>query len=457
MKNGQTVKGENLYIAVTFTVIYLAALLLADVNLTFVAAVLLIFAAAAMYAVLVRHRRCPADLGALLLLFWTLGLGLAILRLSRLHTPWTWQTKVSFGAFPVCYFLGEGLQKNRKSKHGAVKQAKRVFQQERLLWCIAAVSVISALTFVVEALYLGYIPIFSKDTHAYNYFHVTGLHYFTVSCMLTHALSAVALLDMRKRGQHPDRRQGVLLIVANVLSLSIAVMCISKLQFLLIIGLPLLILLGSIKINDFKALPWRNIIGTTVALLVLFAGVMVVFTYFRHYEPGYLNDIFEFRNPDTPVWIQYPYMYIANNFANFNCMTEQLTAHTYGLKQLFPVFALTGTKFIWPQLVNFPLYVVKEEINTLTIIYDAYYDFGIPGVMGFGLILGAVSSWITKKCAEEDNPVWMLFYAQIAMYMVLSFFSAWYSVATTWFWFAVTALICFAVKKRVPKEVGHHE
>jgi oligosaccharide repeat unit polymerase len=457
MKNKQRFHMENGAITATFVVVYLAALLLADVHLASASAVLLVFAAFGLYAWRVRVRRCPADLGALLLLFWTAGLGLAILRLSSLHTPWTWQTKVSFGIFPVCFLFGEDLHRNGSVKVPAAKRARAVYHPERLFTCIMVVSIVSALTFVIEALYLGYIPIFSKDTHAYNYFHVTGLHYFTVSCMMTHALSAVALLDMKRRGQAMENRQKVLLILANVLSLSIAVMCISKLQFLLIIGLPLLILLGSIRIKDFGALPWKKIIAAAVVLLVLFAGVMVVFTYFRHYEPGYLNDIFAFRNPDTPVWVQYPYMYIANNFANFNCMTEQLTAHTYGLKQLFPVFALTGTKFIWPQLVNFPLYVVKEEINTLTIIYDAYYDFGIPGVMGFGVILGLVSGWITKKCAVNDNPVWMLLYAQIAMYMVLSFFSAWYSVATTWFWFAMTVLICFAVQLRSKKEVERHE
>lgn len=453
MKNRFKFRQENVYIAATFAVVYFAALLLADVHLASAAAVLLVFAAIGIYGWLVWLRRCPADLSALLLLFWTIGLGLAILRLSRLHTPWTWQTKISFGAFPVCYLLGEGVRRTSVTQ----KQGKRRYQPDRLFICILAVSAISALTFAAEALLLGYIPIFSEDTHAYNYFHVTGLHYFTVSCMMTHALSAIYLLDIRKRGLRPDRRHVVLLLLANVLSLSIAVMCISKLQFLLIIGLPVLIVLGNVKITDFRSLPWRRITLAGVCLLVLFAAVMAVFTVFRHYEPGYLNGIFEFRNADTPVWVQYPYMYVANNYANFNCMTEQLAEHTHGLRQLFPLFALTGTKFLWPRLVNFPLYVVKEEINTLTMIYDAYYDFGIPGVMGFGVLLGLVSGWLSEKCAAGRHPVWMLFYAQVGIYMILSFFSAWYSVATTWFWFAVTALICLAVTKPVPDEVKCHE
>ncbi len=450
MKNSIRFRRENIYIAVTFAIVYSAALLLADVHLTSVAAALLVFGAAGFYCWIVWKRRCPADLCGLLLLFWTLGLGLAILRLSRLHEPWTWQTKICFGAFPLCFLLGEGV----RTGHAGRSLGKRLYQPDRMFICILAVSAVSALTFIVEALILGYIPIFSKDTHAYNYFHVTGLHYFTVSCMMTHGLTAIYLLDMKKRARRINGRHLGLLFAANLVSITVALMCISKLQFLLIIGLPVLIVLGQVRVKDFKSLPWRRIILISGLLLALLAAVMVVFTLFRHYEPGYLNGIFEFRDEDTPIWIQYPYMYIANNYANFNCLTQRLTEHTLGLKQLFPVFALTGTKFIWPQLVNFPIHVVKEEINTLTIIYDAYYDFGIIGVMGFGAILGLASSWISEKCATGRNPVMMLFYGQMGIYMVLSFFSAWYSVATTWFWFAISALFCLAATKPVSGEVS---
>ena len=93
-----------------------------------------------------------------------------------------------------------------------------------------------------------------------------------------------------------------------------------------------------------------------------------------------------------PLFLQYAYMYIANNYSNFNCLTQALqqglVEHTFGLKQLFPVFALTGLKFVFPALVAFEMPVTIKELNTLTLIYDAYYDFGILGVMGFGALLG---------------------------------------------------------------------
>ncbi|MFQ8842114.1 MAG: hypothetical protein ACLR8P_15580 [Clostridium fessum] len=39
---------------------------------------------------------------------------------------------------------------------------------------------------------MGYIPLLLRGVpHAYSYFHVTGLHYLTVSCVLVPALSVI--------------------------------------------------------------------------------------------------------------------------------------------------------------------------------------------------------------------------------------------------------------------------
>ena len=48
---------------------------------------------------------------------------------------------------------------------------------------------------------------------------------------------------------------------------------------------------------------------------------------------------------------------------------------------MFPLWAFTGLKFLKPELVNWPLYTTKEELTTVTLFYDAYYDFGVAGVI----------------------------------------------------------------------------
>ena len=80
----------------------------------------------------------------------------------------------------------------------------------------------------------------------------------------------------------------------------------------------------------------------------------------RSHDVTYLNGIFEMKNAATPIFITQPYMYIANNYDNFDCLVRELPAHSMGLKGMFPLWALSGLKFIKPALVDWPIYVNKE-------------------------------------------------------------------------------------------------
>ena len=98
--------------------------------------------------------------------------------------------------------------------------------------------------------------------------------------------------------------------------------------------------------------------------------------------------------------------------------------------------------------MNFPYFVNKEELTTLTVFYDAYYDFGIIGVLGLSCILGALAFYMMQAMKKVRNPIMYLFYSQIAIYMMLSFFTTWFSNPTTWFYLAVTGAAAFAVSRR---------
>ena len=164
----------------------------------------------------------------------------------------------------------------------------------------------------------------------------------------------------------------------------------------------------------------------------------VILTIARSHDVTYLNGIFEMKNAATPIFITQPYMYIANNYDNFDCLVRELPAHSMGLKGMFPLWALSGLKFIKPTLVDWPIYVNKEELTTVTLFYDAYYDFGIAGVFLFSSVLGAAAAWLSARTYPGRNPAWYLFYSQGALYFMLSFFTTWYSNPTTWFYFVVT-------------------
>ena len=392
----------------------------------------------------------------LLSLFWTAGEGLAVMQLSRLQSSWTIQTWLSFSGFYLLFLVGyewtqHGFQKRKvpaKNKNAVQKKAVSEEKfQTRLFTCIRIVSLVTFATFIAEACILGYIPLFSSATHAYDHFHITGVHYVTVSCMFTHSLTVIYLLKYCQKGTSLGKSKTIQLIVYNVLSASIPILSVSKFQFILTLALPILIfLLMRPNVNRKKLF---TVLGIVAVITVAAAVFMTVR---RNYEPGYLNSIFQMKNEKMPLFLQYTYMYIANNYSNFNCLTQALAqgtiAHAFGLKQLFPVFALTGMKFVFPSLVAFEMPVTITELNTLTLIYDAYYDFGLIGVLLFGLILGAVCATLTQKIKRNSNPILYLLYAQVALYLMLSFFSAWFTVPTTWFWFALTGVLYWYTGKK---------
>ena len=105
-----------------------------------------------------------------------------------------------------------------KQKIPTQKRAKRV------LICIICLMVCSVLCFGLEAWILGYIPILS--------FHVSGVHYFTISCILIPGLTLVYL----KLAQKTTTLEKGLLLLGNATAVGIPIFCVSRFQLLFSVG-----------------------------------------------------------------------------------------------------------------------------------------------------------------------------------------------------------------------------
>ena len=409
---------------------------------------LLFLASIASYLVYAKIGSCLVDLRALLSLSWLAGLGLANLRLSNLHEPWSDASILCFfGFYAVTLLAYEAWSCFSKEREVVeLTEAEQGRVSKALFLLIPITSGVSFACFCLEVLKLRYIPLFATFTHAYNYFHVTGVHYFTFSSMFTHALTVLWFLYVKK--ERRTRKQKRIILVANILSLLIPILCISKLQFLLIFFYPVMILLLRLRFKKYRDLPLKKIGIAAIALMVAFLLAGVVFTARRNYPEGYLQNIYDMKDPDTPAICQMLYMYVSNNYANFNHMTLTLTEHSNGLRMAFPVVALTGLKFVMPSLMRPDAILIKQELSTLTIIYDAYYDFGLVGVLAFSVLLGFLMAAIMrlKEHKQKANPISLLLCAELALYEVLSFFDVWFSNPTVWFWFAVTLLMYIYVE-----------
>lgn len=410
----------------------------------------LVLVTAAMWLYWKDYRRSGnlIHLRGLFCLFFVGGQGISCFKLSRLQTDWSFETWIclalAVAAFWAVFELSARFWEGRSQERMLPLYRLNVSpdpptQAERLLRAMAGLVLVSFAAFFFEAWKLGFVPLLSYGVpHAYSYFHVSGVHYFTVSCVLTPSLFVVYGLMKARRGTALYRDRGFWLALAcTLLSLLVPVLCVSRFQLILAVGMAVFTYIS--MIGNFK-------LRYVVILAVCMVPAYLALTVMRSHSVEYLNGIFEMKNSETPIFITQPYMYIANNYDNFNMLVEQLPAHTMGLKMLFPLWAFTGLKFVRPSLVNFQLFVTKKELTTLTLFYDAYYDFGVAGMALFGAAMGGMCWYLENRRRRFGCPVGHVVYAQIAMYMMLSFFTTWFSNPATWFYLGVTWIVYLYVK-----------
>ena len=497
---------------------------------------------------------------AVFALSWVGGSGIACLKLSYLETDWETLTWVIIFAAYACFVIGYKLVRRAACRMQNRNTCEK--QNTRSIYIMMnAIAIVSVISLIIEASLLGYIPLFTTDTpHAYSYFHISGLHYFTVSCCLLPALgtlciwhemrvcrgslrngtrvsneaavsggavvsggaavstdskaacgdtvSQVSASTLRAEKIYNDVSAGRKLHMPFIrkadigicmgIGVLIPILLVSRYQLffgILLAGICMLIL------NGMRIWFRLNIKYVLTAAVIFFILLMlyVFITIERAHSVEYLNGIFEMKYEHMPIFLSQPYIYIANNFDNLNCLVRELAEHTLGLRMLFPFIALTGLKFLKPELVAFPIYVTKEELTTVTLIYDSYYDFGLIGVIVFCFAVGAAAALIERKAMQAqtmhaqnkqvmqglcDNAAYssagrhmscaaaeeagisvgmdeqahdtgkaqisevscggkaftVLLYAQVMIYLCLAFFTTWLSNPTTWFLFGLTVM-----------------
>ena len=430
-----------------YTAAYVMSIVLGEAGLSASSGLCLMFAAAFLYLSEYQRTRSTLNLRGLLALGLIGGEGVARFRLSRLSTDWTMETWLSFYLFYLIFDLSAQLAEqvrvaraeeeklaemmDGKCGHGRTAVGERIESDLRFFrYAILGLLGISWAAFFFEARRLGFVPLFTVDTpHAYSYFHVKGVHYFTTLAVLTPSVAMLYLSARRKQGLRPD----VLALLGLLLPVLLTILMVSRFQFMISVILAVFVALLSGR---------RYKLWQLLLLLVLMIAAYVFITIERAHSVEYLNGIFEMKDPSTPIFITQPYMYIANNYDNFNVMTRELTMHAHGLRMLYPFVTLSGLKFFVPSLAQgFPLFVTKEELTTVTMLYDAWYDFGLAGIVLFAVVLGLVSGAVAHAHRKDQNPFSALLYAQLAFYYLVSFFTTWFSNPATWFYLGVSFLL----------------
>ena len=410
----------------SFFVSYIASL----AKWYYASGIILIVEAVYLYVHWVRESGSFVELRALFTLAWVGGQGISCLKLSTLQDTWSYITWLSF--FVIYIAFGIGYEWGRKySRVEGKEPEKNKKKADRLFRCIMLLLVVSAGCFVIEIIRIGYIPVFSDEPYSYSYFRMSALHYLhycAISCILIPGLTVL----WKKNDSEESKWRNGAIIIANIVAFAVPFLYVSRFQFLFEIGVAAVIY---ILVN-------KNMRKSTLVLLgLVVCAAYVVITLSQKRDAIYLNNVFKMKYTHMPVFLTQPYIYIANNYDNFDCLVKNLPKFSYGLRMLFPFVSLTGLKFVMPNLVPATVYLTSTELTTFTMFYDAYYDFGVIGVFVIALLIGVVAKVIIDIIKKSDNPVVYLLYGQIAVYLALAFFTTWFSSPATWFWLIITGMI----------------
>ena len=390
----------------TYMLVYFVSYIASLAHLHYISGILLILEAVYLYLHWVRESQNVTELRALFTLAWVGGQGIACLKLSRLQTDWNYLTWICF--FLVYIGFGIGYEWGRKYRPDEKKEPDRnKVQADRLFLCIVTLALASVLSLL---------------------FQRTGLGGISGSCSLIPAITVL----YGKVSTGSGWKEKTVLVLANVTAIVIPVLRMSRFHLFFAVCFAMV---TYILVN--RRMRIRTMAGIVLALL----PVYVALTVFRYHDTVYLNSVFEMKYGRMPIFITQPYIYVANNFENFNCMVERLTKHTLGVRMLSPFFALTGLKRVFPQLTVPVVYLTKPELKTLTMFYDAYYDYGAIGVFLFAALTGVAAKWVMRIVKKSENPVVYLFYGQMAVYLGLAFFTTWFSNPIIWFWLILTGMM----------------
>lgn len=433
-----------------YTILYFISMMFYYLKLNIIASIIMILLAIFLCFAEIRISKRVINVRGLFALGFIGGFGLSLLKLSKLSQDYNILTFIAVYISYFSLYFGVFLR-NRKSENVLTnsqneklrKSDSILLPQEILIIVLLAVTFVS---FVVEVVILRFIPLFTLSTpHAYSTFHVFMIHYITTF------YAFIPCFALCNYFVEPERKNSkMFIIITYVYVVIMALLMVSRSQLILSIVLSLfIIIIYKTRKTGRVVLSKRSLITVSISA-VIFLMLYLVITINRAHDVEYLNSIFEMKNENTPIFITQPYMYIAHNFENLNYMINNVFRLTFGRRILYPFFTLTFVKKFFPIVVDSPYYIIKEELSTVTIIYDFYYDFGLVGVAVFCFIVGYIGKVLEDKAYRvalqdepEKNNYMLILFSLYCYFMLFSFFQTYFSLTDTWVYIIILSLIMF--------------
>ncbi len=189
---------------------------------------------------------------------------------------------------------------------------------------------------------------------------------------------------------------------------------------------------------------WPSLAIVTVLVCVFFVAVASLKGQYGN------SDITDGKNAKEAALLLY--RYVANNYWNldyaFNRMSD-IPEHewTYGIDAFFGVTHLMHIgdgiqqSFGWDSPFNES--VIKcTGFNTIPYLWDAYKDFGLPGIFLLPFFFGVLFTFCYHKMAVAKSPFMLLLTAMSMMWIILWNFTTGYKQSMYWVWMFFFFFVC---------------
>ena len=425
-----------------YTIIYLFGIVLYRLNYNYIASILMIILAIFLYANEVKITKRIVNVRGLFALGFVGGFGVSLLKLSSLSNMYSFMTIIAVFVSYFSIYLGVYFAERNRS--GFKKEKDRIIKTKSVLTSgqklVVSMCIVTFIAFLVEVIKLKFVPLFTINTpHAYSTFHVFMIHYITSFYSF---IPSIAICNYYMEPK--DKTNIKFIIVSFIYVVIMSLLLVSRSR--LILSVVLSIFVAAIYSVIDKKSKKKVSIPILAVLSVAFVLLYTIITINRAHDVEYLNGIFEMKNAKLPIFISQPYMYIAHNFENLNYMINNTFRWTFGRRMLYPLFTLTLIKKFFPIVVDSPYYIIKQELSTVTLIYDAYYDFGLVGVIVFCFVIGYIGKKLEDKTYDviqggyKNNYIVVLF-ALYCYFMLFSFFQAYFSLTDTWVYIIILVVL----------------
>ena len=358
---------------------------------------------------------------------WFLTIGLSCLQLHQKQVTWEYNTWLyyilTYSIFLGGYCLFEVIKKKEKNENVSLLIDKKL-----ALEFLTSITAICTVFFILEVIIRRQIPALSSDMSSYHNFGVTGLHYFTVLSCFILPISIVCVMLYRKEFTRLDY---VKIVSYNIIGILIPILIVSR-----------HLLLMTFVLGTIVAITLNKKYEKYMIILIALVGIVGWFgiSSLRKQDDVYLKEAMCIQD-DSILSIKNMqiYMYVSCNYDNFNANVGKIEKLSLGTKSLFPIFALTGLKFIIPNIADENLIRFVDVYNTYPIIMQPYQDFGEIGIYIYMMVIGYLCGLVENI---KKNKFSNILIDSIFKYcLIFSFFTNGFATPAIWFYVIILILI----------------